>query len=71
MARSLEESDDDLSPNFIIVMWWKNESPTMLATNSQGTIKALILAPSSFNLFVEIISISYITKWQVNLFHVS
>jgi hypothetical protein len=71
MARSLEESDDDLSPNFIIVMWWKNESPTMLAANSQGTIKALILAPSSFNLFVEIISSSYITKWQVNLFHVS
>jgi E3 ubiquitin-protein ligase RFWD2 len=40
-----EESDDDLSPHFISAVCWKSESPTMLAANSQGTIKVLVLAP--------------------------
>jgi hypothetical protein len=35
---------------------WKSESPTMLAANSQGTIKVLVLAPWSFNLSVEVVS---------------
>jgi hypothetical protein len=41
---NLEKSDDDFSLDFISVMWWKSQNPTMLATNSQGTIKALVLA---------------------------
>ncbi|CAM6037565.1 unnamed protein product [Sphagnum compactum] len=40
-----EESDDDASPHFISAVCWKSESPTMLAANSQGTIKVLVLAP--------------------------
>ncbi|CAK9199492.1 unnamed protein product [Sphagnum jensenii] len=40
-----EESDDDVSPHFISAVCWKSESPTMLAANSQGTIKVLVLAP--------------------------
>jgi hypothetical protein len=40
-----EESDDDLSQHFISAVCWKSESPTMLAANSQGTIKVLVLAP--------------------------
>ncbi|KAG0560988.1 hypothetical protein KC19_9G028300 [Ceratodon purpureus] len=39
-----EESDDDTS-HFISAVCWKSESPTMLAANSQGTIKVLVLAP--------------------------
>jgi hypothetical protein len=41
---NLEKSDDDLSLDFINVMWWKIENPTMLVANSQGTIKAQVLA---------------------------
>lgn len=39
-----EESDDETS-HFISAVCWKSESPTMLAANSQGTIKVLVLAP--------------------------
>ena len=37
--------------HFISVVCWKSESATMLAANSQGTIKVLVLAPwtSSFS----------------------
>nr|WIG64894.1 constitutively photomorphogenic 1 [Ginkgo biloba] len=40
----LDDSDDDV-PHFISAVCWKSESPTMLAANSQGTIKVLVLAP--------------------------
>ncbi|GLJ12981.1 hypothetical protein SUGI_0202070 [Cryptomeria japonica] len=40
----LDDSDDDTS-YFISAVTWKSESPTMLAANSQGTIKVLVLAP--------------------------
>lgn len=40
----LDDSDDDTS-HFISAVCWKSESPTMLAANSQGTIKVLVLAP--------------------------
>jgi E3 ubiquitin-protein ligase RFWD2 len=39
-----DEIDDD-SSHFISAVCWKSESPTMLAANSQGTIKVLVLAP--------------------------
>jgi hypothetical protein len=39
-----EDSEDD-SPHFISAVCWKSESPTMLAANSQGTVKVLVLAP--------------------------
>ncbi|KAJ7555086.1 hypothetical protein O6H91_05G021900 [Diphasiastrum complanatum] len=39
-----DDSDDDTS-QFISAVCWKSESPTMLAANSQGTIKVLVLAP--------------------------
>ncbi|XP_002970454.2 E3 ubiquitin-protein ligase COP1 [Selaginella moellendorffii] len=39
-----EESDDDVF-HFISAVCWKSDSPTMLAANSQGTIKVLVLAP--------------------------
>ncbi|KAL3686539.1 hypothetical protein R1sor_009113 [Riccia sorocarpa] len=39
-----EDSDDDAS-HFISAVCWKSDSPTMLAANSQGTIKVLVLAP--------------------------
>eukprot|EP00246_Nothoceros_aenigmaticus_P016554 TRINITY_DN7609_c0_g1_i1.p1 TRINITY_DN7609_c0_g1~~TRINITY_DN7609_c0_g1_i1.p1 ORF type:complete len:682 (-),score=135.45 TRINITY_DN7609_c0_g1_i1:325-2370(-) len=39
-----EDSDDD-GTHFISAVCWKSESPTMLAANSQGTIKVLVLAP--------------------------
>ncbi|KAH7306604.1 hypothetical protein KP509_22G021600 [Ceratopteris richardii] len=40
----LDDSDDEFS-HFISAVCWKNESPTMLAANSAGTIKVLVLAP--------------------------
>eukprot|EP00250_Pteridium_aquilinum_P012633 c20845_g1_i1 orf=359-2401(-) len=43
-SSDLEDSDDD-SSHFISAVCWKSESPTMLAANSQGTIKVLVLAP--------------------------
>lgn len=39
-----EDSDDDAA-HFISAVCWKSDSPTMLAANSQGTIKVLVLAP--------------------------
>ncbi|GBG61828.1 hypothetical protein CBR_g23784 [Chara braunii] len=38
-----EESDDD-GAHFISSVCWKSDSPTMLAANSQGTIKVLLMA---------------------------
>ena len=43
-SSDLDDSDDD-TPHFISAVCWKSESPTMLAANSQGTIKVLVLAP--------------------------
>lgn len=43
-SSELDDSDDD-SSHFISAVCWKSESPTMLAANSQGTIKVLVLAP--------------------------
>ncbi|KAJ7554823.1 hypothetical protein O6H91_05G010800 [Diphasiastrum complanatum] len=40
----LDDSDDDTS-HFISAVCWKSESPTVLAANSQGTIKVLVLSP--------------------------
>ena len=39
------EDSDDESAHFISAVCWKSESPTMLAANSQGTIKVLAMAP--------------------------
>ncbi|GAQ77645.1 Hypothetical protein KFL_000020060 [Klebsormidium nitens] len=39
-----EESEDDAG-HFISAVCWKEDSSTMLAANSQGTIKALVLSP--------------------------
>lgn len=39
-----EDNEDDTG-HFISAVCWKSESPTMLAANSQGTIKVLELAP--------------------------
>lgn len=39
-----EDSDDDAA-HFISAVCWKSDSPTMLAANSQGTIRVLVLAP--------------------------
>jgi E3 ubiquitin-protein ligase RFWD2 len=41
------EGDDEnnvVGPYFISAVCWKNDSPTMLTANSQGTIKVLVLA---------------------------
>ncbi len=43
-SQNPEDSDDDTS-HFISAVCWKSDSPTMLAANSQGTIKVLVLAP--------------------------
>lgn len=40
----LDESDEDAGSYFISAVCWKSESHTMLAANSQGTIKVLVLA---------------------------
>ncbi|GMH12577.1 hypothetical protein Nepgr_014418 [Nepenthes gracilis] len=40
----LEDPDDDLGSYFISAVCWKSDSPTLLAANSQGTIKVLVLA---------------------------
>lgn len=44
-SQNPEDSDDDVSSHFISAVCWKSESPTMIAANSQGTIKVLVLAP--------------------------
>ncbi|XP_024377012.1 E3 ubiquitin-protein ligase COP1 [Physcomitrium patens] len=43
-SHNSEDNGDD-SSHFISAVCWKSQSPTMLAANSQGTIKVLALAP--------------------------
>ncbi|KAG0480033.1 hypothetical protein HPP92_010891 [Vanilla planifolia] len=40
----LEDAEEDVGSYFISAVCWKSDSPTMLAANSQGTIKVLVLA---------------------------
>ncbi|CAN4096229.1 unnamed protein product [Withania somnifera] len=40
----VDEADEDEGSYFISAVCWKSDSPTMLAANSQGTIKVLVLA---------------------------
>ncbi|XP_059276946.1 E3 ubiquitin-protein ligase COP1-like isoform X1 [Lycium ferocissimum] len=40
----VDEADEDAGSYFISAACWKSDSPTMLAANSQGTIKVLVLA---------------------------
>lgn len=40
----VDEADEDAGSYFISAVCWKSNSPTMLAANSQGTIKVLVLA---------------------------
>ncbi|XP_020551943.1 E3 ubiquitin-protein ligase COP1-like isoform X5 [Sesamum indicum] len=40
----VEDSEEDAGSYFISAVCWKSESPTMLAANSRGTIKVLVLA---------------------------
>ncbi|KAG0482548.1 hypothetical protein HPP92_010632 [Vanilla planifolia] len=40
----LEDAEEDVGSYFISAVCWKSNSPTMLAANSQGTIKVLVLA---------------------------
>ncbi|XP_057859829.1 E3 ubiquitin-protein ligase COP1 [Cryptomeria japonica] len=39
------DNSDQKASHFISAVTWKSRSPTMLAANGQGTIKALVLAP--------------------------
>ena len=39
------DNDEDGGSHFISAVCWKSDSPTMLAANSGGTIKVLVLAP--------------------------
>ncbi|XP_008805600.1 E3 ubiquitin-protein ligase COP1 isoform X2 [Phoenix dactylifera] len=43
-SSDLDDTDDDSGSYFISAVCWKSDSPTMLAANSQGTIKVLVLA---------------------------
>uniref|UniRef100_A0A5B7BN95 Putative E3 ubiquitin-protein ligase COP1-like n=1 Tax=Davidia involucrata TaxID=16924 RepID=A0A5B7BN95_DAVIN len=43
-SSDLDEADADAGSYFISAVCWKNDSPTMLTANSQGTIKVLALA---------------------------
>nr|AOQ25826.1 COP1 [Ipomoea batatas] len=40
----VDDADEDVTSFFISAVCWKSDSPTMLAANSQGTIKVLVLA---------------------------
>ncbi|CAK9184082.1 unnamed protein product [Ilex paraguariensis] len=40
----LDDADEDAGSYFISAVCWKSDSPTVLAANSQGTIKVLVLA---------------------------
>lgn len=40
----MDDADEDAGSYFISAVCWKNDSPTMLTANSQGTIKVLVLA---------------------------
>lgn len=43
-SSELNENEDGSGSYFISAVSWKRNSPTMLAANSQGTIKVLVLA---------------------------
>ncbi|URD73711.1 E3 ubiquitin-protein ligase [Musa troglodytarum] len=43
-SSDLDDAEDDAGSYFISAVCWKSDSPTMLAANSQGTIKVLVLA---------------------------
>ncbi|URE24239.1 E3 ubiquitin-protein ligase [Musa troglodytarum] len=43
-SSDLDDAEDDAGAYFISAVCWKSDSPTMLAANSQGTIKVLVLA---------------------------
>ncbi|KAL6975666.1 coatomer subunit alpha [Sarracenia purpurea var. burkii] len=43
-SAEVDVSDEDAGSYFISAVCWKSDSPTMLAANSQGTIKVLVLA---------------------------
>ncbi|CAI9090149.1 OLC1v1024854C1 [Oldenlandia corymbosa var. corymbosa] len=43
-APAVDDADEDSGSYFISAVCWKSDSPTMLAANSQGTIKVLLLA---------------------------
>ncbi|XXG76891.1 hypothetical protein AAC387_Pa08g1157 [Persea americana] len=43
-SSDVDDADDDAGSYFISAVCWKSDSPTMLAANSQGTIKVLVLA---------------------------
>ncbi|NP_001145835.1 E3 ubiquitin-protein ligase COP1-like [Zea mays] len=45
VSSNLDDADDDPGSYFISAVCWKSDSPTMLAANSQGTIKVHVLAP--------------------------
>ncbi|CAA0837098.1 E3 ubiquitin-protein ligase COP1 [Striga hermonthica] len=40
-----EDTEEDAISYFISAICWKSDSPTMLAANSKGTIKVMVLAP--------------------------
>ncbi|CAL5394006.1 unnamed protein product [Camellia sinensis] len=43
-SQEMDDTDEDAGSYFISAVCWKSDSPTMLAANSQGTIKVLVLA---------------------------
>uniref|UniRef100_A0A1D1YIH1 E3 ubiquitin-protein ligase COP1 n=1 Tax=Anthurium amnicola TaxID=1678845 RepID=A0A1D1YIH1_9ARAE len=43
-SSDMDDAEDDATSYFISAVCWKSDSPTMLAANSQGTIKVLVLA---------------------------
>ncbi|KAL7601274.1 hypothetical protein Lser_V15G22756 [Lactuca serriola] len=42
---NVEDSDEDGRSDFVSAVCWKSDSPTMLAANSRGMVKVLVLAP--------------------------
>ncbi|XWS31010.1 hypothetical protein CRYUN_Cryun23aG0040500 [Craigia yunnanensis] len=43
-SQDIYDADEDAGSHFISTACWKSDSPTILAANSQGTIKVLVLA---------------------------
>ncbi|XVF87805.1 hypothetical protein PTKIN_Ptkin18bG0150400 [Pterospermum kingtungense] len=43
-SSDMADADENVGSYFISAVCWKSDSPTMLAANSQGTIKVLVLA---------------------------
>ncbi|XP_022758994.1 E3 ubiquitin-protein ligase COP1-like [Durio zibethinus] len=43
-SQDMDDADEEAGSHFISAVCWKSDSPTMLAANSQGTIKVLVLA---------------------------